>query len=75
MRADVLADALDAVADECDRYVPSAGDLDSDNSVALHAAALRASQETVRLACRIERARARRSWLRRLVGRPPGQRR
>jgi hypothetical protein len=73
VRADVLAGALEAVADECqhlDVLDPFGSDAD-----ALHDAALRASRETVRLACRIERARAGRWRLRRLLGRPPGQRR
>jgi hypothetical protein len=73
VRADVLAAALDAVADECGHLdVPDPFSADAD---ALHAAALRASTETILLACRIERARDRRWRLRRLLGRRPGQRR
>jgi hypothetical protein len=73
MRAAVLADALDAVADECRRMDvvnPFSSDAD-----ALHAAALRAGTETLRLARRIEAARGWRWRLRRLTGRDPGPRR
>lgn len=73
MRADVLAQTLDVVADECERFEVT--DPFGPDAVALHAAALRVSRETVLLACRIERARLRRSRLRRLLRRPPGQRR
>ena len=74
MRADVLAETLEVVADECERIDVTVDPFGPD-SVALHAAALRASRETILLACRIERARLRRARLRRLLRRPPGQRR
>jgi len=73
VRSAVLADALEAVADECehmDVLNPFGSDAD-----ALHAAALRAGMATFRLANRIERARGWRWRLRRLTGRTPGQRR
>lgn len=73
VKAAVLADALDAVADECE-HIDVRNPFSTD-AYTLHTAALRASWETVRLVRRIERARGWRWRLRYLTGRTPGQKR
>ncbi len=72
MKPSILASTLDTLADEChDAPVPA----DPFERDAIYVAALAASREISALAKRIEHARGRRWWARRLTRQTRGQRR